>query len=79
MKCNKCNEEVTMCENCGMQFDKRGMSIYCLVVKEGSTIIFKDENVVNKKKHLHHHYCSGECIKVSGGNIGEADDAESYD
>ncbi len=84
VKCNKCNEEVTACENCGIQFDKSGMSIYCLVVKENSTVVFRDEDAQNKdkkskKKHTHHHYCSSECVKESGAAAADASSAKSYD
>lgn len=79
MKCSKCGEKVTMCDNCSMQFNKKGASIYCLVMEESSNaLVFDAGKDKGKKKHTHHHYCSSKCVKESGAEMEDSSEAESY-
>ncbi len=79
MRCNKCGEIITTCDNCSMQFGRKGTSIYCMVMKEGSNaLVFEDKKKAKAGKREHHHYCSAECAKESGADAQEAELVDDY-
>ncbi len=79
MKCNKCGERISVCDNCSMRFDKKGASIYCLVMESGSdALVFEAKKDKSDGKRMHRHYCSSKCVKESGAGMEEASNGESY-
>ncbi len=79
MRCNRCGEDITACDSCGMRFDKDGTSIYCVAISAGQSATGVEYGAKKgTSTKTHGHYCSGDCVEDAGASDENVESAESY-